>query len=358
MHNRLFCKDNRLFMTAPIDTKLRARPTIRDLARYCGVSTSTVSRAINGKHEQFRIPAQTRDQILLAAKELGYSASSAARALAEQRTRQVGLLFRYSVPDLRGVLHEMLQELTFGLEAAGYSVLFVPLHGSDPQKVLREQRFDACVICDPIGEELRDVILQVALPTLLVNNVDESGCFDEIIPDDISGARMATRHLIAQGHRRIAFARMGREGVVDHFSIGHRIDGYTQAMHEAGLADHVMATNGPLEQFVERTELGRPGGYTAAVLYSHTEVVCLLRLLHPLGVRVPDAVSLVAFNDVFPMADLVPAITCVAVPAAEIGRSAARRLLERLADPGLPPRRFRLPETLVRRESDILIRST
>ena len=327
------------------------RSTLLDVARACGLSKAAVSQALNWSAERSTLKAETRELILSKARELGYTASWTARSLSNQATKQVGLLFHYSMPETRGIYGDIVPALTATLESRGYHLLFVPLHGEGWRQTLRDNRFDACVVNDVDPSISLAATRAVGLPTVLLNNVSSDLGVSSVIPDDAAGTRLAVEHLIALGHRRIAYLRMGNGGIVPHFSVAVRRDAYAAAMRDAGLGEHVLAADEPMDQFLDRVPIGADG-YTAIILYSHTEGVCILPLLHKRGIRCPQDVSLVCFNDTFPMSNLVPAFTTVSVPAQEIGRVGGELLLE-LLDPagGRSSRQVVLPETLVVRES-------
>jgi LacI family transcriptional regulator len=316
------------------------------------MNKSTVSRALNLPPDQYPLRPETRQQILDAAARLGYSPSWTARSLSARRTRQIGLLFRYSLPEMRGIYGDITQGLSAELERAGYHLLFVPLHGDNWQQTLRGNQFDGCVIHDVDVSGTLDLVRSMGLPVVVLNNVVPASDVSTVAPDDGQGTRLAVEHLLGLGHRKIAYLRMGRGSDAAHFSIKVRRDAYLRAMRDAGLAEHALAADEPIDQFLDRVPVGVPGGYTAVVLYSHTEGVLMLRHLTRRGLRCPGDVSLVAFNDTFPMADLSPAFTTVAVPGDAIGRAGARLLLQQLNATGDPvARQTVLPETLVVRES-------
>jgi LacI family transcriptional regulator len=328
------------------------RVTIQDVARACGMNKSTVSRALNMPPDRYPLRAETRKLILQKADELGYAANWTARALSARSTKQIGLLFRYSLPEMRGISGDMTQAFSAELEAAGYHLLFVPLHGDNWLQTLRGNQFDGCVIHDvDLGITL-DAVRSIGLPAVVLNNVVQGNDLPTVVPDDAQGTRLAVEHLIGLGHRKIAYLRMGRGSEANHFSIALRRTTYLQAMQDAGLGEQALAADEPIGQFLDRVPVGVPGGYTALVLYSHSEGIAMLRHLHLRGLRCPQDVSLVSFNDVYPMADLFPAFTTISVPGEAIGRAGAQLLLEQLNATGEPAaKQIVLPETIVVRES-------
>ncbi len=326
------------------------RVTLADVAQACNLSKAAVSQALNAKPPQVTLKPETREFIRQKSIELGYTASWAARSLAVRSTRQIGLLFRYAVPETRGIYGDIVQSLTLRLEQEGYHLLFVPLHGNGWAEILRGNRFDGCVVSDVDPAQSLAAIQEVGLPAVLVNNTVEDPAVSSIRPDDADGARQAVEHLLELGHRRIAYFG-GSEQTNPHYSVRMRREAYAATMRRAGLGGHVLEVAGSMQNLFDRVPLGAEG-YTAIVLYSHFEAVSILPQLHARNLRCPQDVSLVCFNDTFPMSELVPAFTTVAVPGAELGRVGAELMLELLGElPGREVRQVVLPQTLIVRQS-------
>lgn len=325
-----------------------AKVTTVDIARRLGISRPTVSTILSGAKSNTRVSDELRERVLQVAKDMGYRPSWTASALARGTTHQIGLLFPYSIPELRGIYEEMMQKTTEVFEAAGYHLLFVPTRAGW-QDILRSQRLDGALVTQVTSEELSETLVSSGMPAVMVN-VEGDPTLAHVMPDDAGGARLALRHLVQLGHKDIAFLRMGRASFAEHFSLRVRREAFLDAMRLAGLSDRAVVADEPLELFLDRVKLGR-GGVTAVICYTHTEAVKLLPLLHARGIRVPHDVSLVCFNDVFPMADLVPAMTTVAVPGGAIGAAAADLVLRQIRGEEVSEKRVLLPESLVVRKS-------
>jgi LacI family transcriptional regulator len=327
--------------------------TIHDVARHCGLSSTTVSRALNGKHLQYRISPVARQRVLDAAVHLGFRANWKAKTLGDRRSFQVGMLFRHTFPEFRAIFESVLSELTVVLEQAGYHLLFLPVHNDKALNMIKEHRLDGLVIGDPLGDEIYNVIDQVGAPSVVLNNVSANPEHYQVIPDDEQGMSLALDHLIGLGHRKIAYFRMGRGSVARHYSVAVRREAYLSQMHERGLSDTAIAVDEPTDEFLSRVRVGQD--VTAIICYSHTEVVNMTRALAIRGIRVPQDVSLIGFNNVFPTEVLFPATTVIDVPGASIGRTGGRLLLEQLSSDvssaDLGPRRVTLAESLIVRES-------
>lgn len=324
--------------------------TIIDVAQRCGLSKATVSKALNYPADQCPLRHETRQRVLQAARDLGYRPDWRARALASQRTQTIGLLYSPPVPRMTGVYEEIVGAFTKLLDAKGYHLLFVPVAGltDDWQEILLSHRLDGWVAFETVPEAAEETLGSSTLPAVLVN-VQSKLPRPHVVFDDHDGAVQATRHLIELGHRRITFFH-GPEWIT-HYSVEARIAGYREAMLNAGLADCIDVADLMLEEFIEQRLLtdDRP---TAVLCYMHHFAVDMLGILLRAGVRVPQDLSIAAFNDVYPVARTFPTITTVALPGEWMGRLAAQLLLQQIEskDP-VDGQNFTLKEKLVVRES-------
>ena len=323
--------------------------TIHDVARSCGLSSSTVSRALNGKHVQYRISDQARSRVLETADRLGFKANWKAKTLTDRRSFQIGMLFQAAFPEFRGIFAEILTSLNNTLEAAGYHLLFVPVHDERGLQLIQQHRLDGLILCDPHSNEIHSILHQIDSPLVVLNELAPDAGFSHVIPDEEQGMRLALDHLFAFGHEKIAFFRMGRHSSPTHFSLECRRSAFNASMAERGLAGYAITADESVDSFLSRVKIG-PGGHTAIICYSHTEAAFLLRALLQKGLRVPQDVSLIAYNNTFPMDALFPAITVIDVPAKKMGEVGAKLLLEQINGES-KPRHVTLPESLIVRES-------
>jgi LacI family transcriptional regulator len=198
-------------------------PTIKDIAKRVGVSHSTVSRALSGSA---LIAPETTERIRLAAAEMGYQPSAAARSLKTKRSRVLGVIVS-SMDD--PFFAEILQGIEDTAQASGYS-LFIASSQRDPergQKVARsmmEHRADGVIICSTSfsaeqSQQLQDGGFQI----VVINNQAAENFRYSIFHDDVDGARQITRHQIDLGHRRIAYLGDSLSGrtSLDWFSFGN-----------------------------------------------------------------------------------------------------------------------------------------
>lgn len=301
------------------------------MARTAGVSLATVSRALNGNP---RVSGETRQLVLEAAETLRYRPNSLARSLVTSRTNTIGVL----LPDLYG---EFFSEVIRGVDgearARGYHLLVSSSHASTEELMAAVRamhgRIDGLIVMAPDVDApvaLRDAI--GTFPIVLLDGGLGTTDFDSFSLANAEGARLAVRHLLDLGHRRVATVT-GPEGNLD---ARQRLFGYRAEMRDGGgrwFAE--------LELAGDFTE---PSGYAAggallALDPPVTAVFCandymaigMIGRLNEAGLRVPDDVSVVGFDDIAMARYLSPTLTTVHVDTAELGARAVRRMAEILA---------------------------
>ncbi len=332
------------------------RPTIMDVALASGVSKTTVSKVMNVPAELLDVPASTRDRVLKASRELGYQPSWRARAFARGKTHAIGLVHVEAVPMFVGELWQgMVAALIDSLHDAGYDAQFVPASGGDRWKqLLMDQRLDGCVIFHELLPEVAETLQRAKLPAVLLNASDPR--YTSVVPDDRQGARDLTEYLLKLGHQRIAFIDLAK--TARHFSFRERRGGFLDTMTAAGLKESAVLISESRDEAM-RQLLAVQTDITAVITYSDNVALPVMHELWRRGIRVPDDLTVVTFNDV-PITRLSnPPLTTVSIPAAEIGRRAAELIVKQIespeeADPkSRADRRVVLPETLIVRESSV-----
>ncbi|MFI8068453.1 LacI family DNA-binding transcriptional regulator [Streptomyces sp. NPDC086033] len=359
-------------------------PTMADVARSAGVSVATVSHVLNGTRP---VLPHTRQAVLDAVDELGYTPNTLARSLVTSRTRSIGLaVSAISNP----YFTEILQGVEAGALEHGYSLLIADPH-DDPDheckvvQLLHERRVDGMIVApsaDP--RELVSYLGRHRVPTVFLDRVidgvidgvtgtvggavggvtegvvggaveDPAGGpqrFDQVCAENTGPMARLVTHLAGLGHRRIGLVA-GRPGLS---TTAERITGYRQGLTTARLPyDDDLVVHGDSESAgAERATaalLSLAAPPTALVTANNAMTIGALRALRDRGLSVPDDLALCCFDD-FAWADLFsPRLTAIAQPSREIGAQAVRVLLERLAAPDRPARTVRLDCTFVHRTS-------
>jgi LacI family transcriptional regulator len=307
---------------------------------------------VNGRQN---VRAETRQRVEVAMRELGYVAHVSARALARGRTQVLGLL-------AQEVDNAFFTQVIGGVDqeasAQGYDFLLCTTHArreKEAEYVARLSRgmVDGLLIVLPRG--LPDYVEQLradGFPFVLIDYDDEAPGCSVVNASNRRGTRDAIRHLVELGHRRIGFIT-GRDNVGATHA---RLAGYRDEMTGAGLAigpDDIVEGDflEPRGHAAGLELLSRPDRPTAVFTSSDMAAFGVLRAAEDLGLRVPEDVSVVGFDDLPEAARVNPALTTVRQPLREMGRTAVRQLLERLDDPGRPPVRLALETELVVRGS-------
>ncbi len=312
-----------------------SRSTIRDVARAAGVSISTVSLVLNNKGN---VSEETRRRVLKVAKELGYVPSRAARDLSLQRTGNVGFVLR---EDHFTRSEPFYTYIFLGTEfEARLHNLYVLLttiprdyrKGEHTPRFLRERSVDGLLIAGKVSDVFLEEVRTIKLPTVLIDYEAEG--FPAVVIDNQGGARVAVEHLIQQGHRRIAF--VGAD--IRHPSIANRLEGYRIALARAGLSMDSVLVLVEAEAEPTRATGQRLGARLLALSERPTAAFCandalalgVMETLLQAGLRVPDDVALVGFDDVQGAAQAPVPLTSVRVFKEQMGELAMHHLAERI----------------------------
>jgi LacI family transcriptional regulator, galactose operon repressor len=319
------------------------RVTHRDVARRAGVSPAVVSYVINNGPRAASPEARAR--VLEAIDELDYHPHAFARGLRSQRTHTVGFIaFDYSPLDAfvspysAGILTGLAAELT---ENAYYLLVHPLLIGdlTSMGRLLRSGRLDGVVVrlvdATPSSEELLDLIGAAGLPCVCLERpVDARHGFGSVLFENDRGAHTATTFLVSRGHRRIA--HLAGDPLYD--SARARRAGYERALHEAGLpVDPALVQGGSwdpttVEAAVHqlRTLADPP---TAIFAANDSLAFRAVEVLRTTGCRIPEDVAIVGFDDIPLAQEMIPPLTTIRIPLAEIGRRAAAQVRQ-LIDAG------------------------
>jgi LacI family transcriptional regulator len=327
--------------------------TISDIAKASGVSQATAARAL-GNYAS--VSEKSRRQVLAAARSLGYHRNELAAALVAGSTRTVGLV----VGDIENPFFaSVVRGLTDVVEVEGHTVL---LANSDEDvdreshaiDTLRSRQVDGLVVATAATTELGHLERAAAAgrPVILIDRPMPDSMFDTVTVGNEEGAAGAVAHLIGHGHSRIGIVT--EEPVIA--SSAERLCGYRRAHSEAGTdVDEALIVEGGPGQEDGRLGalalLGLEHPPTALFTASNLATYGALSAIRELGLRIPDDIALLGFDD-FPLAGVIdPPITVVSQPVDEIGRRAGQLLLERLAGDDSPPQRVELETNLVIRRS-------
>ena len=326
------------------------RVTLRDVAREAGVSTKTVSRVVNGESVVNPVTAARVAEVV---ERLGYRPNELARSLKGRRSRTIGLV----ISDVSNpFMASCAQAIERVVQEHGHALILCDSHADLRMEgsyvgLLARRQVDGLLLVPAHGcDDHLKTEQQAGLPVVALDRPAEGVQTDTVLVQNRAGAREATEHLIWHGHERIAFV-----GDVRHFYTARkRLEGYKEALKAADLKPvHSLGAH-TIEMGEEATKefLDTPDPPTALFAANILTALGALRAIEHLGLRIPEDIALIGFDD-FELAPVLrPRFTLVRQPTAELGRRAAEMLFDRLDGQSPPePQRLVLPTELVIRES-------
>lgn len=335
-------------------TSLPEPVTLVDIAKRCKLSKGSVSRALSMTLDKCPLSDATWHRVRKVSREMGYQVNAHARALASGKSMTIALIYEGTLPFLDSVYDEIVETFSATIRQHGYHLALVAMDDSGLwEESLLGGRADGCVCLHSVPARVQEHIQRARSPLVLLNGKSPLAS-GSVCVDDFRGSQLMTEHLLKLGHRRILLLTdTVRE--TPHHSITERQEGFLFTMRKSGLADvQPRCFEGDAAAFAKAWGQMTPKP-TAVVCYSHLEAVHALRVLRCAGVEVPRDVSLTTFNDVFPVAVLDPALTCVAIQSVEIGRRGAQMLMDLVASEDAATRISRnnvvLDPVLIERES-------
>jgi DNA-binding LacI/PurR family transcriptional regulator len=330
---------------------------MRDIAFLAGVSQSTVSRVLNAVPTRVPIAAETRERVILAARQLGYRPNPLARGLRGAPTMLLGAVVRdITDPFFAGAIEALSVEAM----ARGYNVVLGHAHGRADEAlaltaVLETRHCDAIVLLGDMQDQPRLLadLRNLIVPVIALWQGSSPLAVPTVDVDNRAGVRAGLDHLLGLGHERIAF-------------IGGRPLGDIRE-RQAAFIEYLGERQGPVrDDYIVRApntpsggelslrallELDRPP--TAVLTSTDTLAVGALHAAHSLGLAVPADLSVVGFDDILLASHTVPALTTLRMPTAEIVREGLQLAIEFARDPHLPrePRVKVLAPSLIIRQS-------
>jgi LacI family transcriptional regulator len=329
--------------------------TIRDVARVAKVHPGTVSRALN-EDTRALVNPETAERVMQVAEELGYRPNRIARGLKTSRSHTIGVL----IPDITNPLFPpILRGIEDRLDQEGYTSLIVNTDNDAGREriyleAMRARQVDGFISATArLDRELLDELVEAGTPLVLVNRSLEDASVPAVTVNDRQGIALAVEHVAALGHKRI-----GHVGGPQNLSTGHRRHlGFVTAMRAAGLRAPVRQIRFGA-QFTEEEGahachelLDASPDVTAIVAANDLMAIGCYDTLEQRGLRCPDDLSILGFNDMPFVGRLRPPLTSVRVPQREIGKVAADLLLEQLGGEDRGPTEILLEPTLMVRGS-------
>ncbi len=331
--------------------------TIKDVAKEAKVSIATVSLVINNSN---RISQDTSKRVLRVVKKLNYQPSRSARGLVSKKTGNIGFIlteehFLRSEP----FYSKIFLGVEFEARNHDYYILLATVSssfskGDSLPRFITERNFDGIIIAGKVSRDLIYSILKFNMPLVFVDYSLMNGDYPTILTDNIKGGVLATNHLIENGHKNIAFIG----GEISHPSIMERLQGYKLALESAKLKsnDQVVITN---DDYLSRQNgcsaaeilLHREKDITAIFAANDTTAIGVMQCLKNNGIKVPDDISVIGFDDVQAELLLDPPLTTISVPKLDMGTEAIQLLLGIINKENIKARKILVPVKLIIRES-------
>ena len=341
--------------------------TIRDVAKECGFSSTTVSIVLNNAPLARYIPADTKKKILRATKRLGYRPNQFARSLRSKRSHTVGVMV-FDMTDpfctliLRGIENALYQ--------ASYLPILTDVHNEGSRferylEMLLDRRIEALIVVANwvfLDINLLADLEKSSIPTAMIGCELKTDSISSVIVDNELGGHLALEHLHSLGHRKIAIIR-GPKALTDSSPRWRGIRGCAKEYGlelESRLITDMPESSDPISSFesgykITEDLLRQKRSFTALLAFDDMSAFGAIRALTRAGVRVPEQCSVIGFDDVATSAIYTPSLTTVRQPMETMGASAVSVILEGinavLEKREMPPTHRKVAPELVVRES-------
>ncbi|EGQ9169027.1 substrate-binding domain-containing protein [Vibrio cholerae] len=327
--------------------------TMKDIARLAGVSTSTVSHVIN--KSRF-VSDEIAERVNNAAQQLNYAPSALARSLKMNRTKTIGMLVTTSTNPFFG---EVVKGVERSCYHQGYNLILCNTEGDNQRmkasiNTLLQKRVDGLLLmCSTLEGERLDVFDRYPdIPIVVMDWGPILFASDKIQDNSLQGGYMAAKHLIECGHKEIGCIT----GPLIRHQAQMRYEGYKRALAEAGIAinpDWIVESDFECEGGYQAFEKLYQRGKLPSALFVSNDMMAMgvIQAANQRGLRIPDDLSLIGYDDVHIAKFMTPALTTIHQPKYRLGKAAIDTLLYRLENPDTTAQVVQLEPTLVVRNS-------
>ncbi|MHB8638092.1 MAG: LacI family DNA-binding transcriptional regulator [Fimbriimonadaceae bacterium] len=334
--------------------------TQRDVAARANVSPMVVSHVLHKRASSVRVSAPTAERVRIAARELGYRCNIYARNFRSQKTEVIGVVhgMGFARPLFSSgprYFSALMDGIVDGAFRHGYSVTLCPkLLGTEPGDAMSDGRFDGLIWYSTTKSPVNlEMLGNCTSPLVVIHATErEHPKYPTVICDNYQGVGLALDHLVALGHRRIAFAcdgdNMDGETII-------RSEMFVRHMERLGLPvrDGDLACLGNDETFDVTTLVAR--GNTAVIAFNDGHAAAIMRAADAAGIRVPEQLSVVGFDSTSYCNELSPRLTSVFQPLSEMGGLAMDLLTQVISDRSIEPSHLVVPCRLDVRDSTMSI---
>ncbi|MCX8131332.1 MAG: LacI family transcriptional regulator [Clostridia bacterium] len=339
---------------------MKNRTTIRDVAKYLGVSVATISNVLNDIN---KTSEETRERVLQAVKELDYQPDFTARSLAKRKSNLIGVMLPYIEENTdtsflsrdNFFYGEFIGGIEHGTKLRGYDYLITGTKsGQSCKEWIKKRNLDGIIIMGIYPEALFNEFKKMNIPVVLIDTYEKyTGRFHNIAIDDKSGGMTAANHLISLGHKRIALAT----GSINTSDVNFmRYEGYKKALQDSNITFD--------EKLIYEDEVSFAGGYRIGeeILKRNSDITAVFAVADILalgimksfvknGKSIPDDLSIVGFDNLKMCEFVTPGLTTISQNIFKKGVIAADTLLDDIESGVSTKERITLPIKLVVRES-------
>lgn len=330
--------------------------TIKDIAEYAGVSATTVSNVIHGKKK--RVSQETIDRIQEAIRELNYVPNMFARSLVSSSSKVIALINH--VPTRSDATFSddtfqmsFLSTIEDILRKQGYYLMFRHVEtGEELQQFLQNWNVDGLFLTGICNKEFIDEIPPLNVPTVVIDSTEYFENSSFIGLNDENGGYLATKHIIENGHKRIAYVT---SPIHDGYVMKDRFSGYKKALEENGIdfdESIVLVSDVDLESCRQVADkITKLDGVTGIVAATDLMAAGILTRFHELDINVPEDYSIVGFDDAAIARMTVPPLTTIRQDMVEKASTAANFILKMLDGTVTENEKIRLEVKLIERKS-------
>jgi DNA-binding LacI/PurR family transcriptional regulator len=332
----------------------KQQATIKDIARKLRISVSTVSRALRNLHD---VNPETKKAVQELAAQLNYEPNYIAQSLINRKTRIIGVI----VPIIASpVFSRILTGMNNAAQEHGYQLMICQSNeNAEVEATLVKQlasfKIDGLLISvsgQTKGEESFEILKRKEVPIVFFDRVLSGMDAPKVIVDEFQSAFTAVEHLIKSGHRNIAHL-----AGPPNLSISHdRLNGYLAALKKYGLPVNdkwiIVCRNFEEDALDSVKKLFAKKPYPDGIFtINDASAVTVIKYLNKRGIRIPDEVGIIGFNN-DPVSEIVePSLTTIMLPCHDIGRIAVDMLIQRIDDRTIPPETITLHSNLIKRDS-------
>ncbi|MBP3415859.1 MAG: LacI family DNA-binding transcriptional regulator [Spirochaetaceae bacterium] len=336
---------------------------LKDIAQETGVSISTVSRILNGKGHR-KEGDKTAQLVIDAAKRMGFFAKATSHKLVIkgdtiQKNLSIGCILTsahetFVSPFFSSMLAAIQKELSIWQDLIQYNLIVTSITDPGFSHILDSSTLDCAIV---LGRTSQENILKLKgnIPVLVYAGANKMNCqIDEVICDGYAGVHRAVEYFISNGHKKIGF--IGPTHQQSNVFNEHRYTGFIDAMERGGLAintahvvDSILTSTAAYEgtkQMLQNKDLP-----TAIFCANDTVALGAMRAFEDTGIRIPDDISIMGFDNIDMAQFVKPSLTTISVPIWELGRLAVKVLIDRIETGRCYPIQVTVPFQLIERES-------